>query len=141
MITDHTLERMRLPRFGSAVCSIGIRAHLSSASAVLDTQSAVLANATGSAAADNFLLPPHRIFHEGAFYVKMAGMSELDTAVFFASIPPIMTGIKTGGDGMRVQFDIPETEMSEGAKLLGMRGKRLRVTVEVLNAKDDARFG
>ncbi|MBK7181125.1 MAG: hypothetical protein IPH82_28765 [Chloroflexi bacterium] len=43
-----------------------------------------------------------------------------------------MTGIKTGGDGMRVQFDIPEDAMGEGAKLLGMRGKRLRVTVEVL---------
>ena len=56
----------------------------------------------------------------------------LDKATFHASIPPIMTGIKTGGDGMRVQFDIPETEMGEGAKLLGMRGKRLIVTVEVL---------
>ena len=56
----------------------------------------------------------------------------LDRATFHASIPPIMTGIKTGGDGMRVQFDIPETEMGEGAKLLGMRGKRLIVTVEVL---------
>ena len=64
-------------------------------------------------------------------------MSELDKATFHASIPPIMTGIKTGGDGMRVQFDIPETEMGEGAKLLGMRGKRLRVTVEVLTNFDN----
>jgi hypothetical protein len=42
-----------------------------------------------------------------------------------------MSGIKTGGDGMRVQFDIPETDMAEAVKLLTMRGKVLRVTVEV----------
>lgn len=54
-----------------------------------------------------------------------------DKATFHASIPPIMSGIKTGGDGMRVQFDIPESEIGEGAKLLAMRGKVLLVTVEV----------
>lgn len=58
-------------------------------------------------------------------------MSDLSKATFAASIPPIMSGIKTGGDGMRVQFDIPESDIAEGAKLLAMRGKRLRVTVEV----------
>ena len=40
-----------------------------------------------------------------------------------------MSGIKTGGDGMRVQFDIPETDIGEGIKLLAMRGKVLRITV------------
>ena len=58
-------------------------------------------------------------------------MDDLNIAKFRANIPPIMTGIKTGGDGMRVQFDIPETDMGEAAKLLAMRGKRLLVTVEV----------
>ena len=57
--------------------------------------------------------------------------SDLTVATFNASIPPIMSGIKTGGDGMRVQFDIPETDMGEAVKLLAMRGKRLTVTVEV----------
>ena len=66
--------------------------------------------------------------------IKDVTMSDLLTARFRASIPPIMSGIKTGGDGMRVQFDIPETDMGEGVKLLAMRGKRLIVTVEV--AKD-----
>ena len=66
-------------------------------------------------------------------------MTELATAKFNASIPPIMSGIKTGGDGMRVQFDIPESDIGEGAKLLAMRGRRLVVTVEVYG--DDARFG
>ena len=58
-------------------------------------------------------------------------MAGLDVAKFRASIPPIMSGIKTGGDGMRVQFDIPEVDIGEGAKLIAMRGKRLTVTVEV----------
>ena len=51
------------------------------------------------------------------------------TATFRASIPPIMSGIKTGGDGMRVQFDIPESDMAEAVKLLTMRGKVLILTV------------
>lgn len=41
----------------------------------------------------------------------------LTEATFRASIPAIMSGIKTGGDGMRVQFDIPESDMGEAAKL------------------------
>ena len=52
-----------------------------------------------------------------------------------------MSGIKTGGDGMRVQFDIPEVDIGEGAKLIAMRGKRLVVTVEVFDEDDDVRFG
>ena len=55
----------------------------------------------------------------------------LNKATFHASIPPIMSGIKTGGDGMRVQFDIPESEMGEAAKLIAMRGKVLIVTVGI----------
>jgi hypothetical protein len=54
-----------------------------------------------------------------------------DKTTFRASIPPIMSGIKTGGDGMRVQFDIPESDMGEAVKLLMMRGKVLLVSVEV----------
>ena len=53
-----------------------------------------------------------------------------DSATFRASIPPIMSGIKTGGDGMRVQFDIPESAMAQAVKLLTMRGKVLLVTVK-----------
>ena len=60
-------------------------------------------------------------------------MSEAIT--FNASIPPIMSGIKTGGDGMRVQFDIPESDMANAAYLLTMRGKRLKVTVKVVDVE------
>jgi hypothetical protein len=56
----------------------------------------------------------------------------INKATFRASIPPIMSGIKTGSDGMRLQLDIPETDMPEAVKLLAMRGKRLVVTVEVM---------
>ena len=65
-------------------------------------------------------------------------MSDL-TATFRASVPPIMSGIKTGGDGMRVQFDIPESDMGEAVKLLAMRGMVLRVTVTVENANESKR--
>jgi len=41
-----------------------------------------------------------------------------------------MSGIKTGGDGARVQFDIPETDMIAVLGLIAMKGKRLKVTVE-----------
>ena len=67
--------------------------------------------------------------------------SDLLRATFRASIPPIMSGIKTGGDGMRVQFDIPESDIGEAAKLLAMRGQVLRIVVEVANADNDPRFG
>lgn len=66
---------------------------------------------------------------------------ELRRAVFKASIPPIMSGIKTGGDGMRVQFDIPESDMGEAVKLLAMRGVVLLVTVEEYRREDDPRYG
>lgn len=55
----------------------------------------------------------------------------LDTAQFLAALPPIQSAIKIGLDGMRVQFDIPESEMSEAVKLLAWRGRVLRVRVEV----------
>ncbi len=66
-------------------------------------------------------------------------MPNLDRAEFKASIPPIMSGIKTGGDGMRFQLDVPETEMQEAVKLLGMRGKVLKVVVSI--ADDIPKYG
>ena len=62
----------------------------------------------------------------------------LSKAIFKATIPPIMSGIKTGGDGMRVQFDIDESNMGEAVKLIGMRGLLLEVTVRVVE-KDEGK--
>lgn len=49
---------------------------------------------------------------------------------FLASFPPIQSAIKIGQDGMRLQFDVPETEMAEAVKLLAMRDVVLKVTVQ-----------
>jgi hypothetical protein len=57
-----------------------------------------------------------------------------DPVQFLASFPSIQTAIKiTGnGDGMRIQLDIPETEMGQAARLILMRECILRITVEVV---------
>ena len=55
-----------------------------------------------------------------------------DAITFQATFPPIQSAIKiTGnGDGMRIQFDIPESEMAQAVQLLGLRECILKVTVE-----------
>ena len=56
----------------------------------------------------------------------------MDRATFRAAFPNIMTAIKVtgGGDGVRIQLDIPESEMAEAVKLLQWRQRVLVVTVE-----------
>lgn len=51
---------------------------------------------------------------------------------FVAFMPAIQTAIQVHGnrDGMRVQLDIPESELGTAARLLLWRGKGLKVTVE-----------
>jgi hypothetical protein len=55
-----------------------------------------------------------------------------DKATFLASFPCIQSAIKVYGDeqGMRVQLDIPESEMAEALKLLQWRGVVLRIVIE-----------
>lgn len=55
-----------------------------------------------------------------------------DSATFLASFPAIQSAIKVYGDlqGMRLQLDVPESEMGEALKLLMWRERVLRVTVE-----------
>lgn len=47
-----------------------------------------------------------------------------DTVKFKCSFPAFQTAIKIhgNGEGMRVQLEIPESEMAEAMKLLLMRG-------------------
>jgi hypothetical protein len=54
-----------------------------------------------------------------------------DGATFLAAFPCIQSAIKVYGDkqGMRVQLDIPESEMGEALKMLMWREQVLRVTV------------
>jgi len=57
---------------------------------------------------------------------------ETEPVTFLASFPAIQSAIKVYGDrqGMRVQLDIPESEMGEALQLLAWRERVLRVTVE-----------
>ena len=65
-----------------------------------------------------------------------------NSATFRATLPPILSAIRMAGDGgMRVMFDIPETDLGEATKLLLWRGKVMQVTVgpeEQQNWQDDS---
>jgi len=54
---------------------------------------------------------------------------QLQAATFLASFPCIQSAIKIGPDGMRIQLDIPESEMGEAVKLLAWRDQILQVTI------------
>lgn len=60
-----------------------------------------------------------------------------EPVTFKASFPPIQSAIKRDGSGggMRIQLDIPETEMGQAVMLLAMIQERLQITVEI--AQDD----
>lgn len=62
-----------------------------------------------------------------------------DPLVFIASIAPLQTAISIASDGgARVKVDIPESELEAIRTLLGMRGKRLIMTVQVADDDTDA---
>ena len=58
---------------------------------------------------------------------------ERKSVTFQATFPSIQTALKVSGDGngMRIQLDIPETEMGNAAWLLAMREQVLTVTIEL----------
>lgn len=57
----------------------------------------------------------------------------MDEITFYASFPPIQSAIKRDGSGggMRIQLDIPESEMANALYLVAMVQQRLIVTVKV----------
>lgn len=61
------------------------------------------------------------------------GEAVSDKVVFLAAFPSIQSAIKiTGaGDGMRIQLDVPESEMGNAIGLLAWRQRVLKVTVEL----------
>lgn len=61
----------------------------------------------------------------------MTGNGDIEHATFLAAFPPIQSAIKVYGDsqGMRVQLDIPESDMAEALKILPWRGQILMVTI------------
>ena len=52
---------------------------------------------------------------------------------FRASFPPIQSAIKRSGnnDGLRIQLDIPESDVPQAVMLLAMVQERLLITVEI----------
>lgn len=53
-----------------------------------------------------------------------------ERATFLATIPDILSAIKLGRDGARIQLDIPEIEMGNALDILAWRNCVLRVTIE-----------
>lgn len=61
----------------------------------------------------------------------MAKTDKGEKVTFIATFPSISSAIKVdGAGGMRIQLDIPESEMSEAVKLLLYRQVVLSITVE-----------
>jgi len=60
-----------------------------------------------------------------------------DRATFRATFPAIMSAIKVYGSkqGMRLQLDVPESEMAEAVKVLAWRERVLMVTIEPEQSK------
>ena len=60
---------------------------------------------------------------------------------FRAAFPPIQSAIKVhgSGDGMRIQFDIPESDMEEAVGLMALRQEVLEVTVRVVKRDKNSR--
>jgi hypothetical protein len=53
------------------------------------------------------------------------------STIFLASFPPIQSALKVNGikEGMRIQLDIPESEMAQAVNLLRWREMPLEVTI------------
>lgn len=50
---------------------------------------------------------------------------------FVASLPQIQSAIKiSGGDGSRIQMDVPDTDLAAVVRLLAFKNKVFKVTVE-----------
>jgi hypothetical protein len=64
-----------------------------------------------------------------------------DKCEFIASFPDIQSAIKVGGDGMRIQLDVPESEMGNALGIMAWRRKALKITVEVSQSLTDKENG
>jgi hypothetical protein len=54
-----------------------------------------------------------------------------DSITFRASFPPIQSAIKVGDRMMRVQLDIPESDIAKAVGLIALQGCVLEVSVRV----------
>ena len=56
---------------------------------------------------------------------------------FLAHFPAIQSAIRVGDDGMRIQLQIPESELEQALWLIGMREQVLEITVKVVEKTQD----
>lgn len=67
---------------------------------------------------------------------QLADMADAQPLTFLASIASLQSAITVASDGgARIKIDIPESELPAIVRLMLMRGKALRITIEV--ADDD----
>ena len=52
-----------------------------------------------------------------------------EAVTFLASMPDVLSQMKIGKDGMRLQLEIPESELGQALLLVMWRDRVLRVTV------------
>lgn len=52
-----------------------------------------------------------------------------DSVTFLCSMPDVLSQLKIGKDGMRIQLDVPESELANALPLVKWRDCVLRVTV------------
>ena len=55
----------------------------------------------------------------------------MDPIVFVAYLPDIKSAMLIGRDGAQVKLELPETEIASAARLILVRGKALKVTIEL----------
>jgi len=67
-------------------------------------------------------------------------MPKTDPVIFLAVLPGTQGAFRRhgGGDGVRVQFDIPESEVVNAVPLIAFPGVVMKVTVEVASEDEIA---
>lgn len=58
----------------------------------------------------------------------------MEEIVFNASLPPSQSAVKIGGDGARIQLDIPQSDV-EAAATLGVEGQYKHLIVTIREAE------
>jgi hypothetical protein len=72
----------------------------------------------------------------GGFFYRGEGVK----IVFMASLACLQSAITIGNDGAtRVRLDIPESEIAEAVKLVMLKSKAFRVTLEPVENKDNGK--
>lgn len=68
--------------------------------------------------------------------MRVENTTVTSSITFEASLPMIQSAVKVGGEGsMRLQLDIPQSDMTKALPIVGWQGQVLRVTVKPITDK------